>query len=204
MASSNLKPRVRGASGINDLNTQQRVFCLEMLANELRSPTQAARNAGYRHPSQMAAKLMAKPSIKALLGRFQREREERTKVTSEQIWAYLGRVLFYNPLALFESDEQGWHITDLENIPTEIGQMIEEIETVPTEEGSKVRIRLVSKAKALEIAARHALPQTQLLAMVKPVIDYEELSRPSDLRTIDVVAKRLELEQENHNEDDSK
>src|SRR3990172_9167443 len=128
MASTLIKSRKRGYDP-NKLTTMERQFCLEMMADDLRRPTECARRAGYKVPAVAASKMMRKPAIQAFLGKIQHEREERTKLTSDAIWAYLGRVLFYNPLTLFESGGDGWFITDVYAIPEEIGQMIEEIET---------------------------------------------------------------------------
>lgn len=185
--------RVRKAD-ISGLPTMMRNFCWEMQADELRSPVKCAKRAGYKNAPQMAYKLMKHPVISQFLEKLQKDREERCKLTSDKIWEYLGRVLFHNPVNLFEAGGDGWYMMDLSRIPEEIGQMIEEVEITPTDEGNKIKVRLVSKAKALEIAAKHALPQSHIVAQVRPVLDYEELSRPSDLREIDVVANRLSAE----------
>lgn len=150
---------------LSRLTPKQRLFCLEMMASNLENPGKCAEAAGYSKKTspQMAAKLLKDPRIKALLGKFQYDREERTKLTSDDIWRYLHVTLNYNPLDLFEPGEDGWYITDLAEIPPEIGRLVEEVEVheKTDREGNlhrRLKIKLVSKSAALGIAARHAIP----------------------------------------------
>jgi len=57
----------------NKLTDQQKAFVMELLASENFCMTEAARNAGYKHPAQAANKLLKNKNIKAALGKAQRE-----------------------------------------------------------------------------------------------------------------------------------
>jgi hypothetical protein len=97
---------------------------------------------------------------------------QTTDLKASQILKFLGTVLYYQPAQFFQPDRDGaWSISEerLRDLPPEIGCLIESIERdereVYDKDGNlvsrrtKFRVRLVSKATALEIAARHQLGQ---------------------------------------------
>jgi len=163
MATRSISNR-RNGSTLKGLTDKQRMFCLNMAAREDFDQVAAAQETGYKNPSQAAYGLMKKPAIQAFLGKIKRKREERTELSSDDIWRYLHRVLFYNPLSLFKVDSDGWTIENPDDIPEEIGQLIEKMEFKSrTDTDGNVtntfQVELVSKATALSIAAKHALVQ---------------------------------------------
>lgn len=181
MGTTLIENRKRGAP-LDRLTASQRMFVLELLADKSWNATEAARRAGYKNPSQAANKLLKDKKIKAILGKEKALREERTKLTSDQVWEYLHRVLSYNPLSLFKTDGDGWYLESLDDIPEEVGQMIEEITTKTREydDGSKettFHIRMVSKATALTIAAKQAVPD---VSEHRLAIDWDKLVEPPD------------------------
>ena len=151
---------------------------LELIASDMFNAAEAARRAGYKNPAVRACKLLKDKRIQAILGKAKQDREERTKLTSDQIWEYLHSVLALNPLKLFQAQEDGWYVTDLEEIPDEVGVLIEEVQVEEHDDGNggvrrRLRVKLVSKASALAIAAKHSIPQQHDVHLA--VVDWDKL-----------------------------
>lgn len=163
MATGLIKKKSRGAN-FNRLETQgQRTFVLEMLATQSFDATAAARKAGYKNPPQAANKLMKNPVVAAILGNEKRKREERTRLTSDDIWTYLHDVLDFDPLDIFEDVGKGWlRVKSLKDIPQSIRRLIEKVRTTVVKINGKdipmVEVEMVGKGLALGIAAKHAIP----------------------------------------------
>jgi len=195
MGTSLIESRKNGASP-KRLTDQQRMFVLELLADDNYSPTEAARRAGYKNPPQAANKLLKNKAVAAILGKAKREREERSKLTSDDVWRYLHSVLSFNPFKMWERCSDEWVVRDPETIPDEIACLIEEVEEQTIEQNgqriTRFKVKPVSKSRALEIAARHALPQEhQLKAAVTtfPPDFFDMLCQPSE--DIDVIEQRI-------------
>lgn len=200
MATTLIENRTRGAN-LKRCTNMERIFVLEMLASDSCNPTEAARNARYKHPAQAAAKLLKKPRIKALLGKAKREREERTQITSDEVWKYLHRVLSFDPADILTDAGDGWwYLKDLRTIPKEIRQMIESHEPAVMHLGEEsyekcMKVKFVSKTTALTTAARHALPPVvQQHEVVVANIDYKALYQDQK-NAEDPLEKRLLLEE---------
>jgi len=203
-----IENRTNGAD-IAKMSAMQQKFCLEMLADEKYNATEAARKAGYSQPNTAAFKLLANPAIKRYLGKAKRLREERTQLTSDDIWRQLHRAIFFDPAEVFESAGRGWWILKaLNDIPVEIRQLIEEIHittrqvTVPIRDatsghvtGTKVidmplpRLKFISKSGALATAAKHSIPQ-----QVEVSIDYEKLYRSNRDEPNEIEGEILKIE----------
>lgn len=168
MSTTLIENRKNGAD-LKRCTNMERIFCLEMMASETFNQTEAAKRAKYKHPAQAAAKLMKRPHIKAILGKFQREREERTQITSDRIWEYMDRVLQFDPGEIYEDAGDGWwYIGKLQEMPRKIRQMIENSEPAVMKVGTDddgddvlqkcMKVKFVSKTSVLGMAARHAIP----------------------------------------------
>ncbi len=163
MSTRLIENRKNGAN-IKRCTNMERMFVFHMLASESRCSTEGAREAGYKNPSQAANKLLKRPHIKALLGAAQREREERTQLSADDVWRYLHRVMFFDPAEIFSSAGDGWWwLKDLNDIPLEVRQMIEEVDIgvmkINGEDVPRPKIKLVSKSTAVTLAAKHTIPE---------------------------------------------
>lgn len=188
-----IKPRQNGAN-IDRCTQQQRMFVLYMMADETWCPTEAARKAGAKHPHVQATRWMKLPHVRAILGKFQREREERTQMTSDDIWAYLHRVLTFDPATVYSrSGGTWWLIDDLDKMPLEHRQLIEEIGAknikINDKEVVVPVVKFVSKSKALDIAARHAIPQKHEHAVVQ--VPWDELVASSNGQVPDMIEAEI-------------
>ena len=121
------------------------------------------------------------------------------------------RAIFFDPIEVFESAGRGWWVLkSLEDIPEEIRQLIEEIKvttrqvTVPICDpvtgkvtNTKVidmplpTLKFVSKSKALEIGARHSIPQ-----QVEVSIDYDALYRSNRDEPNEIEGEILRIEKQ--------
>lgn len=156
-----LQPRQNGAD-LDKLPEGQRRFCMEMAADPQFSPTEAARKAGYAHPSQAAGKLMKQPRVKAYLGKVLRERRERLTFTADEVVRYMHDVLSVNPLSYFQVTDHGWWLSeeDLASIPEWVGRLIVKMRRIhiPRKGADPIRgyaVELVSKDSTLPLVAKH-------------------------------------------------
>jgi phage terminase small subunit len=150
---------------LTDLPTQQQTFLLSLMGSLLFSPTDAAREAGYKNPSQAAYRLLQKPAIQAILGKMLRQRREMMEHTNEEVLRELDYIAFRDPIALCQD---GILITDdLRKVPPEMRRCIDgiELEWKPVQVGrgkSKkfivkpfMKLRMVSKEAALTLMMKH-------------------------------------------------
>ena len=160
MTTTLIKETDRGAS-LEGLTIKQQTFVAELMANGDFNITQAARNAGYKNPSQAAYKLVKDARIQRAIGKMQKQRMDRLELTADEVLGYLASVLRYNPLKFFVPGENGFEITDPTTIPEEIGELIEGIEVSHSRDKdgeiteSRFKVNLVSKAAALKLAMKH-------------------------------------------------
>jgi hypothetical protein len=162
--------RRKNGADLSKLSHKMQQFCLYLAASEQWDLTEAARKAGYAHPSQAATKLMNHPAIRRFLGKIKREREERTEISSDRVWRYLSGILEFDPTEWFvpsrDGDGEYFEISceDFRELPKEVAIYIEgaALKTLYDKEGSVVeqfyRVKMVSKTKSMEVAAKHALP----------------------------------------------
>lgn len=199
MATSLVESRKKGAN-VKRMTALEQAFCLHLLADEDWNVSEAVRKAGYKSktPGQTGYKLLKKPYIKAFLGKAKRDREERTKFTSDRIWERLHTILEFDPSVIFEVDEDNWYrVKPLAEIPLELRKMIKGIKYEPKEVGGLVMqvtyVTFQDKDVALQIASKQAIPErhehsavskeqlmSELLEQVEKkrnVIDGEVISR---------------------------
>ena len=156
---------LRKRASIRDLNEKELRFVKHLVSDDLWRPTQAARMAGFKRPSQASSKLMQKPVIQEMLGKEQRRRLERLDLKADEVLHVLATGLFFNPLSLFKpGPDGGWVVEDLDKIPDEIGRCITKVKTRTTdsmdEEGNVTtttyfELELMNKTKLLELAMKH-------------------------------------------------
>ena len=159
MGTTLITKKQRGAN-LNLLTVQQRNFVHELLATDMFCPTEAARKAGYKLPSQAANKLLKNRVISAALGKATREREERCELKGDDVLDYLHRALFFNPLNHFYHGHDGWMIDDPSVLPEWVGRLIEKMEVkhVVHPDGSvhdSFKVEFISKSTVLPLALKH-------------------------------------------------
>ena len=198
MGTSLVKNRKNGAR-MDKLTVQEQKFCFEVIASETWNLAEAVRKAypTCKNAAQYGTKLMQRPRIQAILGKVKREREERTKLTSDKVWEYLHRALFFDPATVYEvgSETGWWRIKSLDKIPLEIRQLIVKIRPISVLAGSgedsehvpMMEVQFIDRGKVLEIAAKHciSLPKQQVIHKVALDWDsYYAVQNPN--RVIDV------------------
>lgn len=161
---------------------------LEMLTSRDGNIAQAVVRAGYpkKTAAQMGTNLLKRPHVQALLASAQRKREERTKITADYIWEYLYRVISFDPGSHFRPARDGnadyFEISTggFEDLPIEVRQMIEGAELRSEYNrgemvGQYFRIKMVSKSKCIDVAARHGLSQKVDARVAVAQIDWSRL-----------------------------
>jgi hypothetical protein len=147
---------------IDKCSDKQRMFVLHLLADNSFNAAKAAEAAGYAHPPQAAHRLLTKNSnIRALLGKEQKDRETRTRITADEVLKQLGNIVFRDIADL--CDEDGLIIADdIRKLPKSIRQCIDSIEVDQTfnhETGEltkqQIKYRLPSKLPAIALAMEH-------------------------------------------------
>lgn len=155
-----IEPCKRGA-GLKPLTVKARQFCLLLIGMVMWEPTEAAKQVGYKNPSDAANRLMKDPRIKAFLGKKMREREERCELKADDVLNFLQAGLYFSPLHLFQKNESGkWMIKNIEDIPEEIGRLIEKVKlrVVEKPDGSVeslFEVELISKSVLFLSAMKH-------------------------------------------------
>lgn len=148
-------------SNLKALAPKQQAFVLEMMADPSFNASRAAKRAGYANPPQAANRLLKDSRIKAMLGKETHERNERVRLGSDEVLAYIRDVLFFNPMEHFFPNEDGtWTVKDLQALPENVARLIDTIKVKVIElpngaTKSEFEVRLVSKATALALAAKH-------------------------------------------------
>ena len=165
MSTKNITERQRGASdkSIQALTAQQQVFVKALLASDNFSPTEAAREAGYKYPSQGGAALMKHEVIRAAIGKELRERKERLQWASDEVLEKLRSVVELDITDLYDNDGN-LSMEEIKKLPPHLRQCITEIRTVrkffTNEEGEReyynqLEVKWMSKDQALHLALKH-------------------------------------------------
>lgn len=189
------KPSIKG------LTHQQQQFVNHMLASMNFCGTEAARKAGYEHPSQAANKLLKQPEIKRALEHAKGERDEKTGIDSADVWSYLYGIINLNPFQFLEAAPEeeggGWYVLNPKEIPAEVARYIDYWENVRVkgQDGvfrTRLIIKFVSKAHALDIAARHALSvDINVKQETAHHIEWGQLYQPPSKPTVESVIEGM-------------
>ena len=191
MSTKLLKSSKRGAD-VNRLPVQMQKFVGELLADKSFNATNAARKAGYAHPSVAANKLMKNPIVLAHIGKAIHRREVRTEVTQDKVIKELAIVAFSNAQELFDKNDA---IKAVKSMDENTARAIQSIKISYTTEGSReepvevkhVEVRFWSKTEALKMLAAHLGMTTDRLKMdgeIKIRLDYEALYKKPEQKTI--------------------
>ena len=187
-----VKNKRRLRRNLNRLTNQQRAFVFELLSSKTYCPTKAARTVGYKRPASAADRLLKNRYVASLIEQSKKEREERTKLTSDDVWRYIHTALMFDPADVYESDGDGWWvIRDLHDIPKVIRQLIVGVESTVVRLNDvgrpMIKVKFIDKAAILAIAARHSI--TEPARELKLTLDLDEMTRripqPSDAEVID-------------------
>lgn len=193
MGTTLIESRRRGAD-LSKCTVSEQTFVAELVANNLFDPTRAARKAGYKNPSQAANKLMKRRRVKAALGKALKERMDRCELTADRVLKEVEYCALRDPIGL--CDKNGFIIIDkLSSIPEQLRRCIDGIECRQyTDENGRVtqviKLKLVSKAVALELAMKHFGMLAPLKVAVKVQTDWEPLYG-DDEEPMDEVETRL-------------
>jgi len=157
---SNLRIPKEVEKSLEGLNDRQRLFVLELLADESFDAANAAEKAGYKRGS--AKRIIETPIVSRAIAKVQRAREKRAVLNSDSVLDFVRRALFFNPLKYFVADRDGkWVIEDPTSLPDEVGELIEEMKIKTTvddegcEIGSTFEVKIVSKSTVLPLAMKH-------------------------------------------------
>lgn len=140
---------------LEGLTEKQKVFVLEYAADLDR--VRAVKEAGYTgHPNVTAAKLLANPKIAAALAEIGTKLDS-AMLTVENLATQLARFVFRDVAAFV--NEEGYLTCSLHQLPEEIRQCIEgwDVEREYNEGelvGERIKVRLVPKIKAIELAMK--------------------------------------------------
>lgn len=198
------------------LTYKQKTFVDEMTKNPNGSPADAAKVAGYAQPEVAASNLMnpdkyplVAGAVRDALFKAQQESAKQGIDALKQpndILSYIQTVMYFQPLQFFlPGDKGGWLISeeDFKLLPPAIGCLIESIErrvsrvSIGKGENATVReeitfwVRLVSKTKAMELAAKHQLG-TLLNVQGKVFVDWDSLTRTSEQVSRDLTDDPIE------------
>lgn len=164
----------------------------------------AAIRAGYpeKTAAVMGCKLLRNPLVKKIIGKLRKEALDKIGLERDNVLLKLSQNLNRNLWDL--GNEKGVFVSSLRDIPPQTHPYIDGFEVrqqinPDTGEviGQTIKIKLCSNASAQDMAMKFIgayAPEKHTVGIQKPILDYEELSRASDLQAIDVVAKRLESE----------
>ena len=187
MASKSIKTRKRAPNKakVEDLNTQQQMFVLHLLASEDYNGSEAAKKAGYANPAKAAHQLLQNPTINAVIGRVKQKRQDKLELKAESVLECLRFGLYFNPLDYFQpcGEDGTWMIDDPTKIPPEVGRLIDSIElrTERSRDGSERKfyaIRLGAHGNdLLPTAMKHLnLDGVDKIAVsVVPGLDWDKL-----------------------------
>jgi phage terminase small subunit len=156
MGTKLIQPSKRGAN-IERLTAQQRVFVEELLNDPKFKPTDAAKKAGYKAPSQAANKLMNDKVVAAYIGKELYLRSQRNQVTADEVLRALTDIAFFNIQSILEDDGTIKNIADIEE---HMAFAIESIETTTRTDRNgdvttQTKLKFHSKIAALELLAKH-------------------------------------------------
>lgn len=199
---SNLTPGYSADVGPkHGITVKQRIFIQEYLIDG--NGARAAKEAGYKHPVVMAARLMNPkhfPFVAAEVERLMEERNAKCKVKHEQVIEELARVAFVNPKRLLDADG---NVIQLKDLPEEVAAAISEMNmrVIETEDESGKRVEVKTTVKFHD--KLNALRQlTQVLGMISKTkgnlgdnitnilqINWGEMTKPG--KRVDLIEQKI-------------
>jgi phage terminase small subunit len=191
---------------IDTLPQNQQAFVLAVLSQTVWNMTEAARQAGAKNPKLQANRWIHDRRVAAVLGREMRMRNERARMTNDEVLAQIEYEAFCDVLDL--CDEDGFIITDdLRKIPVEMRRCINGIECTEQkwidQDGNehverKMKLKVVDKAIAQAMLLKHrgliAPSETNVTLNVGVVQQVLSTLVKKDDEPIDLIARRLEQE----------
>lgn len=183
-----------------ELTKQQIKFAHEWALDE--NGTAAALRAGYSKScaAVVASRLLRNPLIKKLVKEVKAKAAKKLGLERDVVLDKLACNLHRRGIRQLAPN--GIFVTSLDDIPDEAFAFIDGFEVTQMfgEDreviGQKIKIKLSPNASAQDMALKvigaYAAEKHEITG--KAVLDYEEMSRPTDLREIDAVSKRLEAE----------
>lgn len=165
MSTTKIVERERGSSQskISSLTAQQQVFIKSLLASKNFSPSDAAKEAGYKYPAQSGNSLMKNEVIRAAIGKELRLRKERLEWESDQVLSTLRNVIELDITELYDN-EGNISMEAIKAMPKHLRVCIDEIRTTrkfyTNEEGEReyynqLEVKWMSKDQALHLALKH-------------------------------------------------
>lgn len=159
MRTSRIHPRKRG-SNVKLLTTQQQLFIKELLATKDFNITEAAKRAGYAHPSQAGTKLMANKAVANAIGKAVGDRAAKLEVTSERVVEELARIAFVNPANMFSKGK----LLEISEMPEDTVRALSGFDVEVVHSGfddenptstTTIKPRLWNKLEALKLLMAH-------------------------------------------------
>ena len=119
--------------------------------------TQAAIRAGYKpdRAQQMGSENLSKPVVAAAIQAEMDARSKRTQVTADRVLQEIAKIAFADIRKAVSFGPDGVSIRPSEEIDDDTAAAISEVSETTTKDGGSKRVKLCSKEKALELAARH-------------------------------------------------
>jgi hypothetical protein len=207
---------IRGRGGKKrQLTEKMKLFKAEILKGA--TPSQAAAVAGYKNPQVLGLRLTDPnyyPVLANEISKALARKEERAALKADEVLRYIHDVMSVNLGRWFlPGDGGGWLIDEdgLKNLPPEVARLIECIEKreIAVGEGPKaVRrttfwVKIVSKTKAMELAAKHQLGERHehVVTTVNWAGMYARPARPEDpgdkrIRELGAGGRRVSVEAE--------
>lgn len=147
---------------VSSLNDMQLLFVKELTANRALSPSQAAKNAGYKKPYQAAAQLLKNPIVKKALGKDLGDKIQKIDLRAERVLQELMDIGFADPGELFDKDGNLLPIPKMpESVRRALSGFDVETTTVHSRDGEEettyttVKPRFWSKPQALELLGKY-------------------------------------------------
>jgi hypothetical protein len=151
---------MRRQTHLEQLSPRMQVFVMEYAADG--NATRAAREAGYKGSNldSLACGLLKKAHVREALTEVMKPVLDGALLTVENIAQQLSNFLFRNLIPFL--DDEGYLNCSLRELPESIQQAIESWEADSEYDpetgeltGQKIKVKLVSKAKALELAMKY-------------------------------------------------
>lgn len=171
---------------IDKITIKQMDFVNALMQDPGFDPRKAAAKAGYKSCHVMGYKLLRKRTVQEYLGTRMREREKATGVTNARVLQELEKITLRDPIGL--CDENGLIITDdLRKIPEDMRRNIDGIEVKQRLDkktgevvSQTIRLKLVSKATAIELSMKHRGLLAPLKVDAKVSLDWDKLIGDDD------------------------
>ena len=146
------------------------------------------------------------PGVAVELARLNQLKEMKALRKADEVLQYIHAAMWVNPTDYFMPGgiDGGWLIEPekLRELPDDVKRLIEEVRIVKreieTDSGmittTVANVRLVSKGKAMELAARHQLAEK--IEITKVNIPWEEIAKPPRITPAQAIEERLLMEAE--------